>query len=385
MMNRKSGTRRLSTLMAGALVLAAVAAAQPAGYKWIYSFPGAAGGAAPTGGVVRDPAGNLYGTTSTGGAGCNGYGCGVIFELDAVGSYTVLHTFGGPDGSNPEAGVIRDAAGTLYGDTYLGGPHNAGVVFKLSPAGKLTVLYNFTGGLDGKSPVADLVRDAEGNLYGTTLFGGENGLGVIFKLDPAGNLSTLHSFKGADGANPQTALLRDAAGNLYGSASGGSGNVGVIFMLDAAGVFSTLYNFTGKLDGASPGGGLIRDSEGNLYGTTYYGGVKGLGVVYKLDPAGNLTTLHSFTGRADGGGPRAGVIRDPAGNLYGTANSGGEKDGGVIFMLDPAGQLTVLHNFSSRRGVVSQPFAGLTGVPGYLYGTSAYGGANGYGMIFRLH
>ena len=210
-------------------------------------------------------------------------------------------------------------------------------MYKLEPSGQETVLYSFTGGADGSGP-SGVVRDAEGNLYGTTWQGGAAKAGVVFRVDPAGNEAVLYTFTGhADGAFPLGGVIRDSAGNLYGTTSGGgtAAHAGVVYKLDAAGNYTVLYSFTGGDDGDSPQSGVTRDSAGNLYGTTYRGGAAGAGVVYKLDTAGNETVLHSFTGGADGSTPYAGVILDSAGNLYGTTFYGGKYSGGVVFKLTP--------------------------------------------------
>jgi uncharacterized repeat protein (TIGR03803 family) len=260
---------------------------------------------------------------------------GVVYKLDPTGHQTVLHSFtGGADGGSPYAGVIRDAAGNLYGTTNLGGTANAGVVYKLDPTGHETVLHSFTGGADGGRPTAGVILDSAGNLYGTAYNGGTANAGVVYKLDPSGNETVLYSFTGrADGGFPSAGVIRDLAGNLYGTADGPIANLGVVYKLDPAGNETVLHSFTGGADGGNPQAGVIRDSAGNLYGTTAQGGV-GLGVVYKLDPSGNETVLYSFSGGADGGYPIAGVMRDATtGNLYGTTRGGGKWYTGVVFVV----------------------------------------------------
>ncbi len=271
-----------------------------AGETVLYEFKGGADGFGPQAGLIRDSAGNLYGTTTYGGisSACAGDGCGVVFKLDTTGVETVLHSFtGGADGANPEAGLIRDSAGNLYGTTSLGGigcAHGGcGVVFKLDTTGVETVLHNFRGA-DGDSPYAGLIRDSAGNLYGTTNAGGAlsgcggYGCGVVFKLDKTGE-TVLYSFSGGtDGAHPSAGLIPDSAGNLYGTtvfggivSSTAESGCGVVFKLDMTGTYTLLHSFTGAADGGNPGG-LTRDSAGNLYGTTHAGGT-GAGVVYMLD------------------------------------------------------------------------------------------------------
>jgi uncharacterized repeat protein (TIGR03803 family) len=345
----------------------------------LYSFTGVADGRHPQAGVIRDPAGNLYGTANSGGA-PNG---GVVYKLDTAGHETVYAFPGGAGGRYPSAGVIGDSAGNLYGTTSTGGAQNAGVVYKLDNTGHETVLYNFTGGADGSYPQAGVIRDAAGNLYGTTYNGGTTGYGVVYKLDTTGHETVLYSFTGgADGGYPSAGVVGDSAGNLYGTTfSGGTANAGVVFRLDQTGHETVLYSFTGGADGSGPYAGVIRDSAGNLYGTTYYGGAAVLGVVYKLDTTGHETVLHAFTGVADGSGPQAGVIRDPAGNLYGTTRSAGTAGGGIVYKLDTTGHETVLYNFT--RG--SDPLAGvIRDSSGNLYGTTANGGTANAGVVYKL-
>jgi uncharacterized repeat protein (TIGR03803 family) len=343
-----------------------------------------------SGSLVRDSAGNLYGTAFAGGASNNG----VVFKLDDhTRKETVLHSFTGSptDGAAPAAGLIRDRAGNLYGTTTSGGASGNGVVFKVDPTGMETVLYSFTGGADGANPQAGLARDSAGNLYGTTTSGGASGNGVVFTLDPTGKETVIYSFTGgADGALPYARLVRDSSGNLYGTTiSGGASRNGVVFKVDPTGIETVLYSFIGGADGALPEAGLTRDKEGNLYGATAYGGDLsaffglGCGVVFKLDSTGNETVLYRFTCGADGSQPRAVLVRDKAGNLYGTTEIGGTFGYGVVFKLDRTGKETVLHTFTGADGL--QVDAGLIrDAEGNLYGTTVGGGASGDGVVFKL-
>jgi uncharacterized repeat protein (TIGR03803 family) len=361
-----------------------------------------------------DRAGNLYGTTVGGGdltgplADC-GYGdvggCGVVFKLDPTGAETVLYSFtGGADGGAPFAGVVGDTAGNLYGTTIYNLCFCGGVVFKLGPTGTESVLYSFTGGTGGtagNTPYAGLVRDMAGNLYGTTSFGGDlsaclgEGCGVVFMVDPAGTETVLYSFTGGtDGGSPYAGLVRDGAGNLYGTTvSGGSlSGYGVVFKLDTAGTETVLHSFTGGADGKNPFAGLLRDEAGNLYGTTAGGGGpcrQACGVVFKMDPTGRFTVLHSFTGGADGGTPYGDLIRDTVGNLYGTTVLGG-LGYGVVFKIGPTGRETVLYRFTGRADGAN-PYAGLVADnTGHLYGTAGFGGdlsgcgGSGCGVVFKI-
>jgi len=364
----------------------------------LHSFTGTHGdGAFPQADLVRDAAGNLYGTTSQGGAVTKCGHCGIVFKVDTAGNETVLHTFGSTgDGADPEAGLIQDAADNLYGTTTYGGASNFGTVFKVDPTTrKETVLYSFTGGTDGEYPFADLIRDAAGSLYGTTWGGGTSracyggGCGTVFKLDATGKETVLYSFTGgADGANPTAGLVQDAAGNLYGTTEiGGSSGQGVVFKLDATGKETVLHSFAGGVDGASPHSALVRDEEGNLYGTTIAGGVfRSSGTLFKVDAAGTETVLHSFN-RVDGWNPEAGLVRDQEGNLYGTTLQGGafaESDG-TVFKVDKAGTETVLHSFTGAVSTDARaPLAALVlDAAGNLYSTTVAGGDFG-GTVFKL-
>jgi len=313
----------------------------------LYRFAGDSGGENPVGGLIRDAAGNLYGTTLYGGdLHCNSFGCGTVFRLDPAGNETVLHQFAGPggsdDGAYPYAGLIRDTAGNLYGTTQGGGGQmNRGTVFKVDTTGTETVLHRFTGIPDGQNPTAGLILDSAGNLYGTTEFGGSisgGGYGTVFKIDPTGVETVLYRFQGIpDGAYPYAGLIRDSVGNLYGATlygGGGSGlGSGTVFKLDPQGVESVLHHFSGGSDGEAPIG-LVQDASGNLYGTTLRGG-PGYGVIFEINSAGTQT-LWSFDVRIDGGAPYAGLVRDATGNLYGTTNlGGGTCKCGTVFRLSP--------------------------------------------------
>jgi len=354
-------------------------------------------------GLVQDAAGNFYGTTC-----CDGSGFGTVFKLDPSGTVTVLYAFtGGADGGKPMAALVWDSAGNLYGTTSVGGASGQGTVFKLT-SGTETVLYSFTGGADGSGPTITLTIDAAGNLYGTTEGGGSSGFGTVFKVDASGNYSLLHSFTGVpDGNSPLAGVVLDAAGNLYGTTSNGgvtggecsTYGCGTVFKVDAANTETVLYSFkggtSGSSDGAFPNAGLILDASGNLYGTTTEGGPLGCyhifygviqnpcGVVFKLDKTGTETVLHGFTGVPDGGIPKGSLILDAAGNLYGTTSEGGsgpqtltyksnqqQVGNGAIFKVDAAGTGTVLYSFTGQ-GDGESPTAGLImDSAGNLYGTT---------------
>jgi uncharacterized repeat protein (TIGR03803 family) len=393
---------------------------QTSTFTVLYAFPTVLRGSDP-GVSFRDGAGNLYGTTSRGGSsskvlGCQGQGCGTIFKLDTMGNETVLHNFTGADGWDPSIS-LRDSAGNLYGTAFLGGSpacggSGHGVIFKVGTNGAVTTLYRFAGSAGGWYPSGSLTRDSAGNLYGMTVAGGDlacngiegsgTGCGVVFKLSTTGKETVLYTFTGVNGASPGGGLLRDAAGNLYGTTFvGGSKGRGVIFKLDTTGKETVLHDFTGA-DGSYPTS-LLRDGTGNLYGATNMGGGSntcsgGCGVVFKLDTTGKETVLHTFTG-PDGSHAWGGMLRDTAGNLYGTTGSGGDLacphlgGCGVVFKLDTSDKETVLHSFTGGADGW-YPVAGLIqDAAGNLYGTTSYGGvltcpssvnATGCGVIFRL-
>ena len=379
-----SGNVYGTTISGGGANAGTVYKLDPSGHETIlHSFANGAFGAEPGSGLTADAEGNLYSATSRGGLA----GFGVIYKLDRAGRYTVLHSFSGPDGALPVGNVILDPGGNLYGTTYSGGsatssctdsrPLGCGVVYELDTAGVFTVLHSFTNGADSGPPLAGVVRDDAGNLYGTAS-GGPSGHGVVFKLDTTGKFTVLYTFTNAAGGLSPNAVTLDQEGNLYGTASsGGAGDYGVVFELDTTGNYKVLYRFTGGADGGLPEFGVIRDPAGNLYGTTRYGDV------FKLDSTGHETVLYTFTGGADGGEPEAGVIRDSAGNLYGTTYAGGGSGSGVVFKIDPSGHESVLYNFAGAAG--AYPASGVIfDAAGNLYGTASGGGANDGGVIFKL-
>lgn len=259
-------------------------------------------GNGPQGTLIRDASGNLYGTTMAGGAGCQPDGCGTVFEVDSQGQYKLLYSFNGSDGNEPQGGLLLDKAGNLYGTTWAGGLYNDGTVFKLDPNGMLTVLWNFMGGADGANPTAGVIADQNGNLYGTTQFGGRYNDGVVYEvLPPTKTESVRYTFRGIDGEWPLSPLLMDRNGNFYGTTGlGGAFFSGVVYKLDSQFHETVLWHFTFGSDGGYPTyGSLLMDDQGNLYGTTNQGGdlnsmappcyIQGIGslgcgVVFKLSP-----------------------------------------------------------------------------------------------------
>ena len=284
---------------------------------------------------------------------------------------------------------MRDAKGNLYGTTEGGENLAWGTVFRLTPTGKETVLYNFKGGADGGAPRASLVRDSAGNLYGTT--SGADSFGNVFKVSPTGKETVLFSFDGgAQGAVPLAKVIRNEIGNLYGvTENGGAYGCGVVFMIEPSGQETVLWAFTGVPDGCQPVGDLRMDSQGNIYGTTKGGGTSGYGAVFKRDALTYAeTVVYSFAGSPDGAGPAAGLFQETGGNLYGTTEWGGDlscgQGCGVVFKVDTTGQEFVLYSFTGGNDG-GYPVAGLIkDEAGNLYGTTYSGGAWGMGVIFKL-
>ena len=319
----------------------------------LHSFTGANGdGNDPYGGLVIDSKGNLYGVTVFGGAN----NTGTVFKITRRGKEKVLYSFGNTanDGASPNAALLMDNAGNFYGTTVGGGLNNCslgcGTVFKMSRTGKETVLYRFgNSNGDGFWPDCSLIMDSNGNLYGTTSKGGANGEGTIFQLSSAGVETVLYSFTGTngDGANPVAGLVMDSAGNLYGTTSNGGDSIcddgcGTVFKLSSSGTETILYSFKGRNRfGASPQGSLIMDSVGNLYGTTFNSGGDycseiGCGTVFQLSSNGGAESiLHRFKGYpyGDGSNPSGALIMDNANHLYGTTQGGGPTGYGTIFKV----------------------------------------------------
>jgi uncharacterized repeat protein (TIGR03803 family) len=339
--------------------------------------------------------------------------------LAAAQTEKVLYNFEdeGPHGSGPQASLIFDSAGNLYGTTWAGGVHNLGTVFELSPNGSggytEKMLHSFGSGKDGELPAAGLIMDASGNLYGTTVDGGayggigKNG-GIVFELSPNGTggwtYKTLHNFgNGTDGQFVQSGLVMDGSGNLFGTTSyggiyGAEFSGGTVYELKrtTGGTYAEkiLHSFGNGSDGQSPTGGVILDSAGNLYGTTEVGGGSGAyGTVFELKPAGSNwveTTLYNFNTAAgvDGAYPYANLVFDSAGNLFGTTFEGGATNEGTVFELSPSGGSwteTVIHSFVNNGTDGYHTFSALVfDGSGNFYGTTNGGGTFTYGTLFEF-
>jgi uncharacterized repeat protein (TIGR03803 family) len=376
-------------LVFGAIVVQSV---QAGTFKTLYNFTKQGDGGYPYAGVVPDIAGNLYGTTYDGGS-----GFGVVFKVTPSGSETALYTFtGSNDGANPAANVYLDRAGNIYGTTYWGGTSQLGVVFKIDPSGNETVLYSFAGGTaDGCNPCGCVIADRFGNLYGTTSACGTYGGGTVFKLTKTGDETVVLSFEGgASGGDAPilTELLMDNSGNLYGVTTGGGGTgcngsgCGTVYELNTSGVLTVLYSFTGSSDGCTPYGQPVMDATGNLYGTTYSCGAHDWGTIWRLNPEGVFSTLHSFSGSTnDGSSPFSSVVLDPKGNLYGSSFWGGSDHDGVVYSLNgghsDSFSLNVLHSFQDTDGLfpVGSVYRDANGT---LFGTTLEGGSGNYGTVW---
>jgi len=368
----------------------------------LYSFKGGSDGARPWGGVIVDSAGNIYGTTAYGGSSqnCNqgGLGCGTVFKLSPSGKETILHRFGGKgDGSLPVGTLLQGSDGGFFGTTYNGpGPNGfSGVFFSLSRSGKEEILHTFAGG-EGTNPLTGVIRDKQGNFFGVTYLGGApRWYGTAYKLDPSGRTETvLHRFVCSTGCSPTGELVRDTEGNLYGTAEETvPKDSGTVFKLDKTGKQSILYRFPPDGSKGKLPFGVIRDQAGNLYGTTLAGGGC-CGTVFELDSTGKETVIYAFTeSQGDGALPLTGLVRDSQGNLYGTTwqggnvcHLGGQQIGcGTVFKIDFTGKETLLHVFKGDRDGQNPMYGPLfLDAAGNLYGTTQYGGDYNNGIVFRV-
>jgi uncharacterized repeat protein (TIGR03803 family) len=383
---------------------AATAIALPAQtFTTLHSFSGyPSDGQGALAGLVQATDGDLYGTTTDGGANCAPYGCGTVFKITPSGTLTTLYSFcsqsGCTDGENPTAGLVQATNGDFYGTTKYGGNSGHGTVFRITPSGILRTLHSF-GGADGENPAAGLVQATNGDFYGTTPYGGANctgtgpppapyGCGTVFKITPSGKLTTLYSFCSqsgcTDGEIPCAALVQATNGDLYGTTSGlgtdfNGTTSGTVFRITPGGALTTLHSFDGT-DGEAPLSGLVQATNSNLYGTTTGVGCcapPNDGTFFKITPSGTLTTLYNFcsqTGCTDGLQPWAVLIQANNGDFYGTTSLGGLTNAncnygcGTIFRIAPNGTLTTLHSFDDADG--ASPNALVQATNGTFYGTT---------------
>ena len=368
-------------------------------YQVIHNFTGVGtDGATPYSGPAFDRFGNLYGTTYLGG----GFGDGIVYQLSPQGSawtFSTLHNFtGGGDGAGPAFGSLAIRRnGALFGTTEGGA--NFGTAFKVrSHAGvwQETVVHRFGVGADGAQPIGGVVFDSAGNFYGTTSLGGTLGNGTVFQGTHTRHgwvESVIYNFTGGnDGASPPAGVSVDAQGNVYGTTSfGGVNGFGVVYELLRSGsgwTQTVLYSFQGENDGEYPVGGVVLDQAGNIYGATFAGGVNGGGIVYKLSPSGKnwaLTTLYSFTGGF--GGPYNKLTLDAQGNIYSTTNAEGAFGLGSVFKLTPGDggwTYTDLYDFTGG-GDGGSPYGSVAlDAKGNIFGTAVVGGSNNQGVVFEI-
>ena len=406
-----------------AIWLATAIASSAQTFNVLFSFDGTDGRNPYYTSLVQGKDGNYYGTTGSGGSHSRGAVFRITPSGGLTTLYSFCYQTNCLDGDFPLAGLTLATDGNFYGTTWLGGANQQGTVFEITPGGTLTTLYSFCSQAncaDGALPWAGLVQATDGNLYGTTWVGGANtpecsgyGCGTVFKITPGGALTTLYRFCSQThcrgGAQPQAGLVQASDGNFYGTTTyGGASAQGTVFKITPAGKLTTLYSFCSRADcadGAIPYAGLVQGTDGNFYGTTMDGGANssacsgyGCGTIFKISPAGNLTTLYTFCSEggancADGMWPIAGLLEATDGSFHGTTIAGGANGdaniGGTIFKIDPAGALTTLYSFCSQTNCAdgSRPYAGLLqGTNGSFYGTTYSGGAyyGGDGTVFNL-
>jgi uncharacterized repeat protein (TIGR03803 family) len=368
--NRKAGSveklslpRTVGIVFAFCLAAAITSPAQT--FTTLVNFDGT-NGSVPEASLVQGLDGDFYGTTYFGGSTTNCHasgGCGTVFKITAAGTLTTLYNFCAQancaDGQLPSAGLFLATNGNFYGTTVSGGTNGQGTVFKITPAGALTTLYSFcaqTNCTDGSAPVAGLVQATNGSFYGTTSTGGSDGGGTVFKMTAAGTLTTLQSFDGTDGTYPVEGLVQASSGNFYGTTFNGGYNCsllnrnvscGTIFEITPAGKLTTLFKFE---DGTTTGNyaALVQAANGIFYGTESGGGAYQDGRIFEMTPAGSLTTLYSFD-YTDGGLPQVPLVRATDGNFYGTTPVGAATNYyGTVFEITATGTLTTLYSFCSQ-------------------------------------
>ena len=341
--------------------------------------------------LVQGSDGNFYGTASDGGVNTDSHG--TVFRITPAGAVTNLYSFSGPDGLSPQAGLLLASDGSFYGTTTLGGSTYVdsnnmgdGTVFRITPAGVLTTLHSFTGYPgDGQAPKGTLIQGSDGNFYGTTSGGGTYGGGVLFQMTPAGVVTTLYSFgNGYEGAEVDAGVVQGSDGAFYGTTRLGGNGAGTVFQVTSSGGYTTLYSFPalGTTAGADPVAALVQGSDGSLYGTTETNGMNGAGTVFKITPAGDFTNLYSFSGSDQF--LMGALIQASDGNFYGTSTGGGTDGGGAVFEITPAGTVTTIYSFTGDADGGYPAAALVQGSDGNFYGTTLTGGSGNDGTIFEL-
>jgi uncharacterized repeat protein (TIGR03803 family) len=392
---------RSAVFVAGIGLLAWSASAPGAGaqvtsdYSIVHSFHVTDGD--DPGGALIEGLDGVYGVTAGGGG-----SDGTLYDFNTFNVFNSFHSFGGSDGAEPTSGLTVGSDHNYYGATAGGGTNGTGTIYQVALSSKaVSPLYSFSGvnnvsaNRDGAGPKSALIENGAGVFYGTAASGGSSGDGTFFSVTLAGGFTTLRSFSGPDGARPAGDLLLASDGYFYGVTVGGGDNSdGTVFRIAPSGSITTLYSFTpsGVNSGFNPECGLIQGSDGNFYGTTYSGGTGGSGTIFRITPAGVLTTLYNFAPfinfkdsiNADGAQPNA-LVLSSDGNFYGTTAAGGTYGDGVAFQLTPNGTFTILHVFGSTPQDGANPSSALfIDQFGYFYGTTSQGGANGYGTLYRI-
>ena len=303
-------------------------------------------------------------------------------------TYEVFHQFG-PDGPIGPNDLIRDPDGNFYGTSVVGGTTNDGTVFRMDGGGVVTTLYEFTGGADGQLPSTGLLRASNGDLYGTTEYAGSATChcGTIFRIDSNGIFTTVHTFEGTDGGNPNTDLVEPQPGDIWGATRYGGdltcsapNGCGTIFRMHLNGDLETMHAFSGT-DGHYPESKLLLADDGNLYGTTLAGGTADAGTAFRITLNGNLTVIHDFAGFFRPGT----LIQASSGDLVGTAIRSAGTDNGGVYRLTLDGDFEILHEFAADGHEGKLPYAPVFQADdGFLYGTTSAGGTNGWGTVFQL-
>jgi len=385
-------TNSIGSAVSSEAVLAVIPASLPGTrMATLHWFTGDEGGGSPNG-LVQASNGSLYGTTVYGGA----HQGGTIFRASPDGAFVTLFSLSWTNGALPAAALVEGADGFLYGTTEYGGDYGAGTAFNVTLDGELASLHSFSGLADGRNPYAALLHGADGNFYGTAQGGGLYDEGTIVRLTPDGVLESLYYFRGdASGGAPVAALVQGADGSIYGTTpNGGSNNCGSVFKLLPDGRLTNLYSFRSDAGSFPPApnhtvAALVQGADGAFYGTTKHSTLMGVpveGAIFKLTTNGVFTSLYAFNAfvPSDGWFPEASLIQGADGNFYGTTYGGGVNRLGTVFRVTPAGVMTTLVSFDGFDTGAHPMSALVTGTNGSFYGTTTDAGLGGHGTVFRL-